>query len=80
MESTLLEDYLKNAVSLAVFKSKLLSIIRPLKRTMDGIRAIIGVKSLTKLKLCLRGMGNSYVPVRQILRPFDGYSVNTVMV
>ena len=39
----------KNATSLSMFKSKQLSTIRPLKRTMYGIRDIVGIKHLTKL-------------------------------
>ncbi len=50
-EWNLLTDDIKNASSLAVFKSKLLSTIRPLKRTMYGIRDLVGIKRLTKLRV-----------------------------
>ena len=50
-EWNLLADDIKNARSLAAFKSKLLSTIRPLKRTMYGIRDIVGIKRLTKLRV-----------------------------
>ena len=39
----------KNARSLAAFKSKLLSTIRPLNRTIYGIHDIVGIRCLTKL-------------------------------
>ena len=72
-EWNLLADDIKNAKSLAAFKSKLLSAIRPLKRTMYGIHDIVGIRHLTKLRvefsalnehrycvspLCLCGIGN----------------------
>ena len=47
----LLADDITDARSLAVFKSKLLSTIRPLKRTMYGIRDIVGIKRLTKCRV-----------------------------
>ena len=50
-EWNLLADDIKNARSLAAFKSKLLSTIRPLKRTMYGIRDIVGIRRLTKLRV-----------------------------
>ena len=45
-EWNLLIDGIKNATSLAMFKSKVVSTIRPLKRTMYGIRDIIGISVL----------------------------------
>ena len=50
-EWNLLADDTKNVRSIAVFKSKLLLTIRPLKRTMYGIRDIVGIKRLTKLRV-----------------------------
>ena len=46
-EWNLLAYDIKNARSLAAFKSKLLSTIRPLKRTTYGIRDIVGIRRLT---------------------------------
>ena len=42
-EWNLLADDIKSARSLAAFKSKLLSTMRPLKRTMYGIRDMVGI-------------------------------------
>ena len=49
-EWNLLADDIKIDRSLAVFKCKLLSTIRPLKSTMYCIRDIVGIKRLIKLR------------------------------
>ena len=51
IEWNLLADDIENAGSIAAFNSKLLLTIRPLKRTMYGIRNIVGIKRLTKLRV-----------------------------
>ena len=50
-EWNLLSDEIKNAVSIAEFKRKLLAIIRPLGKSIYGIHDIKGVTFLTKLRL-----------------------------
>ena len=50
-EWNLLDDDTKNSTSIAVFKRKLLAMIRPNKNSIYGINDIVGVRYLSKLRL-----------------------------
>ena len=51
MEWNKLDNEVKHAVSIAQFKNKLLSTIRPVENSMYNIHDITGVRQLTKLRL-----------------------------
>ena len=50
-EWNLLDETVRNSATLAEFKSKLITSIRPVKNSLFGVFGIYGVKKLTRLRL-----------------------------